>query len=513
MITEITIVFAKLILSSALLLAFYFLVLRSKASYKMQRLYLLLIPFASIMMSGFSLEVYKPEAKIIEMDKAEVQEFHSANAHTGYHIEASGNTDLQNLDINPFQDLSVVINEMSEEVFVINIALYTIAAVSVILLLIAAFYIFKIYKINKHLKAEKTEDGYMLVCSDEIKTAFSFGNTIYMPSGMESDKADYILMHEKAHIANKHYIDVWMIEFITRLLWFNPFMWSVRKQLRNVHEYEADRSVIDAGANMLRYQTILLEEVAEDSVIIANGFNHSFIRRRFLEMKKKSVGKLGFMGKAGMGLWVLILFCGFTFTIGKAETIIKYVGEEKEITSAELKEEVLPIIEIDNLNAEEDTPEEDDDKSTKPTNSTIEYEAKMDVVEYASDGNPKYYELPANTNSRIPYEGLTIQRNANNTIVTVVGTPESDDEYFWFGGEQTYIEDLETGDHYKARRPLNMPVFTGFHAIDMKGKTFALKMEFPPLPDDVKIVRMWHLCSWLKYKLYSPIKIKDYEVK
>lgn len=509
MITEITIVFAKLILSSALLLTFYFLVLQSKASYKMQRLYLLLIPFASIMMSGFTLEVYKPEVKIIEMDKEEVQEYHKANVHNGYHIEASENADLEELDINPLQDLY----EVSEELLVISIGLYAIASVSLILLLIAAFYIFKIYKISKHQKAEKTEDGYMLVCSDEIKTAFSFGNTIYMPSGMESDKADYILLHEKAHIANKHYIDVWMIEFITRLLWFNPFMWSVRKQLRNVHEYEADRSVIDAGANMLRYQTILLEEVAEDSVIIANGFNHSFIRRRFIEMKKKSVGKLGFMGKAGMGLWVLILFCGFTFTIGKAETIIKYVGEEKEITSAELKEEVLPIIEIDNLNAEEDTPEEDDDKFTKQTNSTIEYEAKMDVVEYASDGNPKYYELPANTNSRIPYEGLTIQRNANNTIVTVVGTPESDDEYFWFGGEQTYIEDLETGDHYKARRPLNMPVFTGFHAIDMKGKTFALKMEFPPLPDDVKIVRMWHLCSWLKYKLYSPIKIKDYEVK
>lgn len=509
MITEITIVFAKLILSSALLLTFYFLVLQSKASYKMQRLYLLLIPFASIMMSGFTLEVYKPEVKIIEMDKEEVQEYHKANVHNGYHIEASENADLEELDINPLQDLY----EVSEELLVISIGLYAIASVSLILLLIAAFYIFKIYKISKHQKAEKTEDGYMLVCSDEIKTAFSFGNTIYMPSGMESDKADYILLHEKAHIANKHYIDVWMIEFITRLLWFNPFMWSVRKQLRNVHEYEADRSVIDAGANMLRYQTILLEEVAEDSVIIANGFNHSFIRRRFLEMKKKSVGKLGFMGKAGMGLWVLILFCGFTFTIGKAETIIKYVGEEKEITSAEPKEEVSSVMESNNQNVEEETPEEDDDKFTKPANSTIEYEAKMDVVEYASDGNPNYYELPANTNNRIPYEGLTIQRNANNTIVTVVGTPESDDEYFWFGGEQTYIEDLETGDHYKARRPLNMPVFTGFHAIDMKGKTFALKMEFPPLPDDVKIVRMWHLCSWLKYKLYSPIKIKDYEVK
>lgn len=505
MINEITIVFAKLILSSALLLAFYFLVLQSKASYKMQRLYLLLIPFASIMMSGFTLEVYKPEVKIIEMDKEEVQEYHKANVHNGYHIEASENADLEELDINPLQDLY----EVSEELLVISIGLYAIASVSLILLLIAAFYIFKIYKISKHLKAEKTEDGYMLVCSDEIKTAFSFGNTIYMPSGMESDKANYILMHEKAHIANKHYIDVWMIEFITRLLWFNPFMWSVRKQLRNVHEYEADRCVIEAGVNMLRYQTILLEEVAEDSVIIANGFNHSFIRRRFIEMKKKSVGKLGFMGKASMGLWVLILFCGFTFTIGKAETIIKYVEEEKEITSAEPKEEVLPIIESENLNAEEEALEEDDDKTA---NSTIEYKEKKDVVEYASDGYPYIDDIPLNSNKSIQYSGFTIKRTPSETLVTCVGTCETDDDWFWFGGDQTYIEDAETGTHYKARRCTTPLCWNSFHVRNHKGKTFAITMVFPPIADNVKYIKLWHLCSWMHLN-DRILTLKDYEAK
>lgn len=496
------IIFAKLLASSAMLLAFYQLVLKSRASYKLMRLYLIMIPFVSIMMSGFTLEVYKPEPTIVELEQEAIM-VHGKP----YPVSVEGQETQA-----PKESITKQVNVFAESGY-INYAKLGILTVSAILLLIMSYYLIKVCLISRKMKTEITDDGFKIIRSKDVKTPFSFHETIFMPANMEIEKERLILMHEKAHITNKHYIDVWIIEVMARLLWFNPIMWVVRNKLRNVHEYEADRCVIDAGANILRYQTILLEEVAEDSVIVANGFNHSFIRRRFLEMKNSTAGTLGKLGKVSTGIWVLLMFCSFTFTIGEAETIYNNKWKTPKLHSLESKEEVSAVIESDNLNAEEDTPEEDDDKSTKPTNSTTEYEAKMEVVEYASDGNPKYYELPANTNSRIPYEGLTIQRNANNTIVTVVGTPESDDEYFWFGGEQTYIEDLETGDHYKARRPLNMPVFTGFHAIDMKGKTFALKMEFPPLPDDVKIVRMWHLCSWLKYKLYSPIKIKDYEVK
>lgn len=495
------IIFAKLLASSAMLLAFYQFVLKSRASYKLMRLYLIMIPFVSMMMSGFTLEVYKPEPTIVELEQEAIM-VHGKP----YPVSVEGQETQA-----PKVSITKQVNVFAESGY-INYAKLGILAVSFILLLVMSYYLIKVCLISRKMKTEITDDGFKIIRSKDVKTPFSFHETIFMPANMEIEKERLILMHEKAHIINKHYIDVWIIEVMARLLWFNPIMWVVRNKLRNVHEYEADRCVIDAGANILRYQTILLEEVAEDSVIVANGFNHSFIRRRFLEMKNSTAGTLGKLGKVSTGIWVLLMFCIFTFTIGEAETIYNKKWKTPELHSLESKEEVSAVMESDNLNIEEDTPEEDDDKSTKPTNSTIEYEAKMEVVEYASDGYPYIDDIPLNTNKSIQYSGFTIKRTPSETFVTCVGTCESDDDWFWFGGGQTYIEDAETGTHYKARRCTTPLCWNSFHVRNHKGKTFAITMVFPPIADNVKYIKLWHLCSWLQLN-DRILPLKDYEAK
>lgn len=495
------IIFAKLLASSAMLLAFYLFVLKSRASYKLMRLYLIMIPFVSMMMSGFTLEVYKPEPTIVEIEQEAIM-VHGKP----YPVSVEGQETQ-----TPKESITKQVNVFAESDY-IDYAKLGILAVSAILLLVMSYYLIKVCLISRKMKTEITDDGFKIIRSKDVKTPFSFHETIFMPANMEIEKERLILMHEKAHITNKHYIDVWIIEVMARLLWFNPIMWVVRNKLRNVHEYEADRCVIDAGANILRYQTILLEEVAEDSVIVANGFNHSFIRRRFLEMKNSTAGTLSKLGKVSTGVWVLLMFCAFTFTIGEAETIYNKKWKTPELHSLESKEEVSAVMESDNLNAEEDTPEEDDDKSTKPTNSTLEYEAKMEVVEYASDGYPYIDDIPLNTNKSIQYSGFTIKRTPSETFVTCVGTCESDDDWFWFGGDQTYIEDAETGTHYKARRCTTPLCWNSFHVRNHKGKTFAITMVFPPIADNVKYIKLWHLCSWLQLN-DRILPLKDYEAK
>lgn len=495
------IISAKLLASSAMLLAFYLFVLKSRASYRLMRLYLIMIPFVSMMMSGFTLEVYKPEPTIVEIEQEAIM-VHGKP----YPVSVEGQETQA-----PKESITKQVNVLAESDY-INYAKLGILAVSFILLLVMSYYLIKVCLISRKMKTEISDDGFKIIRSKDVKTPFSFHETIFMPANMEVEKEHLILMHEKAHIINKHYIDVWIIEVMARLLWFNPIMWVVRNKLRNVHEYEADRCVIDAGANILRYQTILLEEVAEDSVIVANGFNHSFIRRRFLEMKNSTAGTLGKLGKVSTSVWVLLMFCAFTFTIGEAETIYNKKWKTPELHSLESKEEVSAVMESDNLNIEEDTPEEDDDKSTKPTNSTLEYEAKMEVVEYASDGYPYIDDIPLNTNKSIQYSGFTIKRTPSETFVTCVGTCESDDDWFWFGGDQTYIEDAETGTHYKARRCTTPLCWNSFHVRNHKGKTFAITMVFPPIADNVKYIKLWHLCSWLQLN-DRILPLKDYEAK
>ena len=73
MLTEILYFLGKLIASSAMLYAFYWIVLRKKASYKTARIYLLLLPFICIIMSGLTLKVL-PSSTITEESSTTTEE-------------------------------------------------------------------------------------------------------------------------------------------------------------------------------------------------------------------------------------------------------------------------------------------------------------------------------------------------------------------------------------------------------------------------------------------------------
>lgn len=303
----------KLIASSALLYAFYWLVLRNRASYTLVRLYLLLIPFASLAMSGLTFGVYSAKTVVWE---AEVD-------------APSTMADAPPADVNPIprmeqgqyrQAATTAVESTaadswpasSEDYFQLFALLC--GAVSVVLLLIAAYHFISLCRIGQRLEGEQTPEGYRLIHSPEVSAPCSFIKTIFMPVDLSYDKDRLILEHEKAHIRHAHFVDVWVMELMTRLLWFNPVLWLARGELRNIHEFEADHDVLMGGADMIVYQTLLLSQVIDNGSSYANGFNHSFIRRRFVEMKRSTAGTLGRLGKLCMGVWLALLFCGFTFT-------------------------------------------------------------------------------------------------------------------------------------------------------------------------------------------------------
>ena len=45
-------------------------------------------------------------------------------------------------------------------------------------------------------------------------------------------------------------------------MWYNPASWLMRRELRNVHEYQADNSVLAGGADTRSYQMLLIEKAA-----------------------------------------------------------------------------------------------------------------------------------------------------------------------------------------------------------------------------------------------------------
>ena len=90
-----------------------------------------------------------------------------------------------------------------------------------------------------------------------------------------------------------HYIDLFIVEIMTVLQWFNPVMWFYEKSIKEVHEYLADEAVLQTGSNRGKYQALLVNQAIGGPVfILTNQFNQSLIKKRIMMMKKMKTSQL-----------------------------------------------------------------------------------------------------------------------------------------------------------------------------------------------------------------------------
>lgn len=130
-----------------------------------------------------------------------------------------------------------------------------------------------------------TADGIKIVVIDDDVAPFSwFNNIVISRSDYESGRS-VILIHEKAHIARRHSLDIMLCNMLLIFQWFNPAAWLLRRELQNIHEYEADEAVIQSGADASEYQLLLIRKaVGERLFSMANNLNHNSLKKRITMM-------------------------------------------------------------------------------------------------------------------------------------------------------------------------------------------------------------------------------------
>jgi TonB family protein len=138
-------------------------------------------------------------------------------------------------------------------------------------------------------RGEKTEcEGCRLVILDEDIASFSWRNVVVM-SRKDLLENPAILTHERMHIAHRHSLDLILFLPLQILFWWNPLMWITREELRLLHEYEADESVIQNGIDATQYQLLLVRKaVGEQRFTLASGFQHAKLKNRIEMMLKPS---------------------------------------------------------------------------------------------------------------------------------------------------------------------------------------------------------------------------------
>ena len=98
----------------------------------------------------------------------------------------------------------------------------------------------------------------------------------------------YILTHEQEHIRLGHTYDLLLLQGMKTLMWFNPFIWFLSRDLKAVHEYEADQAIINQGIDAKSYQQLLVMKVVGNRLQpFTNNLNHGSLKKRIVMMYQK----------------------------------------------------------------------------------------------------------------------------------------------------------------------------------------------------------------------------------
>ena len=185
--------------------------------------------------------------------------------------------------------------------------------------------ILSISRIIKRGQLVREEDGCKIVVTDREIDPFSWMRYIVLSRKDWEGNHAPILTHEKAHIGFRHSAELLAVDILSALQWFNPAIWMLRADLRELHEYEADDAVLRSGADIREYQYLLIRKaVSKSGYSVANSFNHSILKNRITMMSKSR-------SPLARGLRVLYLLPLVCLGIGlQARTVYVPVDKDSE---------------------------------------------------------------------------------------------------------------------------------------------------------------------------------------
>ena len=117
---------------------------------------------------------------------------------------------------------------------------------------------------------------------------FSFMHWIAISVSDYEQHRRSILTHEQAHARLGHSWDVLLLEGLQVVQWFNPFAWILARELKAIHEYEADEAVICQGIDAKQYQQLLvIKAVGNRLQLFANTLNRGSLKQRINMMQQQ----------------------------------------------------------------------------------------------------------------------------------------------------------------------------------------------------------------------------------
>ena len=180
------------------------------------------------------------------------------------------------------------------------------------------------------------QHDYTLVLTAHSHMPFSFLNSVYCSHDFYTNFPDIekILVHETFHIKARHSLDIIALELLKVVFWFHPLVYFYKRELQQIHEYQADYAAYHLS-NRKAYGKLLLSQIESGiPVALANHFFNSQLKNRFKMMTKKPSTRQSLFK-------YLLIIPAMTVTV----LLFSFTGQGKSLIQAEIVQQdtILPI--------------------------------------------------------------------------------------------------------------------------------------------------------------------------
>ena len=170
-------------------------------------------------------------------------------------------------------------------IYIIGIAVFFLREV------VSVVRLYRLIRRGTPLTAEQagvSQHGVQVVVMKNEIAPFSWFRHVVLSEKDFRENPREILTHELAHIRLGHSWDVAVCNLLIIFQWWNPAAWLLKRELQNVHEFEADEAVINRGVDAKQYQLLLIRKsVGERLFSMANNLNHQSLKKRITMMTTK----------------------------------------------------------------------------------------------------------------------------------------------------------------------------------------------------------------------------------
>ncbi len=247
----------------------YWLFLRQSTHFKANRIFMIFALCASIFISIFPLQYD------VFVDNTPSQGFLNFNGAFNSTEEIEG---FELIKENGFSIQTILFS-----IYLIGVAIFLIR------LLVQSWKPIQIIVRNR----VKLENKELIIENNIFALPFSFFNYIFInPNHHKQEELTDIFAHENVHIRERHWIDLLIIELLTVIFWFNPFIWFFEHSIKQNHEYLADEGVLSRGQTPVRYQALLVNQLMGMQVIgLSNSLHFALGPNRLKMMTKQKTSK------------------------------------------------------------------------------------------------------------------------------------------------------------------------------------------------------------------------------